>query len=428
MYGFKSHFPRIGMRIIKSALAVAFCLLIYFIAGRDGIPFFLVIAALQGLQPYQKDVGYIAERNVIGTIVGALCSLGVLLIHRFLLLPLDASQLWFYVFVTIGVGLSLYGAVVLGYGEASYFSAVVFLCIIMVDMDQRSPFFYVLQRFFETIIGIGIGIVINNTHIPRRRVTDTLFVAALDDVLHSESSILPEYSKVELNRLLDEGVRLSVITQHSSASFWQAAGSIQFKMPIILLDGAVMYNPDEKRYLAKVELSYGETMRLMNILEDEELTLMQSAIIDNTVLIFHQYTSELCRPIYEELRKTPYRNYLNMPLPEGLDPVYVFCMGSDEKLDEAIEKLKDAGVYEQYKIMRYSFQNHEGMGYMRIFSREADRQKMLELLRKTCGLEKLRTFGNDPELYDVCVRSAEGESIIKYLHQQSEPYFWQKMK
>ena len=33
--------------------------------------------------------------------------------------------------------------------------------------------------------GIGIGMAVNEIHVPRRKVKDTLFVAALDDVLHS---------------------------------------------------------------------------------------------------------------------------------------------------------------------------------------------------------------------------------------------------
>ena len=49
---------------------------------------------------------------------------------------------------------------------------------------------------------------------------------------------------------------------------------------------------------------------------------------------------------------------------------------------------------------------------------------MLEELRQVCGLEKVRTFGNNSELYDVCVRAAEGESILKALKDAAEPFIW----
>ena len=125
------------------------------------------------------------------------------------------------------------------------------------------------------------------------------------------------------------------------------------------------------------------------------------------------------------MRRSIYRNFIQRPLPEGLPVVYILCIGTEEKLDEAIARLEDAGLDKKYKILRYSHEQ-PGMGYMRIFSIEADRQKALDKLRQVCGLDKLRTFGNDPELYDVCVRAAEGESILKALKKEAEPYFWKR--
>ena len=425
MHTLKSRFPRIGMRIIKSAAAVALCIVIYNLIGYDEIPFFLIIAAMQCMQPYQKDIREVAVRNIFGTVAGAGCALVIMLLQHAIIGEPHGQFIWHCLFVTLGIAVALYSSVVLGHGDAAYFTAVVYLSIVMVHLENENPFLYVLERFVETLVGIGIGTAINALRIPRRRVRDTLFVAALDDVLHSESSILPEYSRVEVNRILDDGVRLSIITQHSSASFWEAAGSIQFKMPVILLDGAVLYTPSEKRYIYKVQLPYEDAQLITDTISDEGLTLLQSAVIDDSVIIFSQHISDSAREIYKQMRRSIYRNFIQRPLPEGLPVVYILCIGTEEKLDEAIARLEDAGLDKKYKILRY---RHEqpGMGYMRIFSIEADRQKALDKLRQVCGLDKLRSFGNDPELYDVCVRAAEGESILKALKKEAEPYFWKR--
>lgn len=427
MHSLRSRFPRIGMRIIKSAVAVALCMHIYYLLGKKDIPFFLVIAALQSMQPYQKNIKEITVRNVFGTVMGAFCALVVLLLQHSLIGDPHDSYFWHCLFVTLGIVLALYGSVVMGHGDAAYFTAVVYLCIVMVHLGNESSVLYVLQRLVETLIGIAVGMGINALRIPRRRIKDTLFVAALDDVLHSESSILPEYSKVELNRILDDGVRLSIITQHSSASFWEAAGSIRFKMPVILLDGAVLYVPSEKRYIHKVQLDYKDAALLTDTLADDELTILQSAVIDDSVIIFSQHVADSTKEIYKEMRRSIYRNFIHRPLPEGLPIIYIVCMGTEEALDLACERLKEAGLWDRYKIMRY---RHEqpGMGYIRIFSPDADRRKAMEKLRQVCGLEKLRSFGNDSELYDVRVKAAEGESILKALKKEAEPYFWKKAK
>ncbi|MBQ3210937.1 MAG: HAD hydrolase family protein [Oscillospiraceae bacterium] len=427
MHTIKSHFPRIGMRIVKSAAAVGLSMAVYLLLGVEGLPFFIIIAALQGMQQYQRNVREITVRNVFGTLVGAACALPVVLLQYFVLAPHNCPYVWYCALVTFGIAVALYSSVVLGHGDAAYFTAVVYLCIVMVHLDNQNPLSYVLQRLTETLLGIGIGMGVNAMRIPIRRVRDTLFVAALDDVLHSESSILPEYSKVEINRILDDGVRLSIISQHSSASFWEAAGSIRFKMPVILLDGAVLYDPAEKRYLAKVQLEYEQAREITELLEDEELSIFQSAVIDDSVMIFNRHIAESTREIHENMRRSNYRNYIYRQLPEGLPVIYVLCMGTEEKLDEAYEKLKAAGFDKKYKVMRYGHEQ-KGMGYMRIFSMDADRHAMLEKLREVCGIEKLRTFGNDPELYDVCVRTSEGESILKALKKEAEPFFWKKAK
>ena len=427
MHTIKSHFPRIGMRIVKSAAAVGLSMAVYLLLGVEGLPFFIIIAALQGMQQYQRNVREITVRNVFGTLVGAACALPVVLIQYFVLAPHNCPYVWYCALVTFGIAVALYSSVVLGHGDAAYFTAVVYLCIVMVHLDNQNPLSYVLQRLTETLLGIGIGMGVNAMRIPIRRVRDTLFVAALDDVLHSESSILPEYSKVEINRILDDGVRLSIISQHSTASFWEAAGSIRFKMPVILLDGAVLYDPAEKRYLAKVQLEYEQAREITELLEDEELSIFQSAVIDDSVMIFNRHIAESTREIHENMRRSNYRNYIYRQLPEGLPVIYVLCMGTEEKLDEAYEKLKAAGFDKKYKVMRYGHEQ-KGMGYMRIFSMDADRHAMLEKLREVCGIEKLRTFGNDPELYDVCVRTSEGESILKALKKEAEPFFWKKAK
>ena len=427
MHTIKSHFPRIGMRIVKSAAAVGLSMAVYLLLGVEGLPFFIIIAALQGMQQYQRNVREITVRNVFGTLVGAACALPVVLLQYFVLAPHNCPYVWYCALVTFSIAVALYSSVVLGHGDAAYFTAVVYLCIVMVHLDNQNPLSYVLQRLTETLLGIGIGMGVNAMRIPIRRVRDTLFVAALDDVLHSESSILPEYSKVEINRILDDGVRLSIISQHSTASFWEAAGSIRFKMPVILLDGAVLYDPAEKRYLAKVQLEYEQAREITELLEDEELSIFQSAVIDDSVMIFNRHIAESTREIHENMRRSNYRNYIYRQLPEGLPVIYVLCMGTEEKLDEAYEKLKAAGFDKKYKVMRYGHEQ-KGMGYMRIFSMDADRHAMLEKLREVCGIEKLRTFGNDPELYDVCVRTSEGESILKALKKEAEPFFWKKAK
>ena len=44
--------PKIGLRMIKSAVAVFLCFVIYLLRGQHGMPFYSAIAAVLCMQPY----------------------------------------------------------------------------------------------------------------------------------------------------------------------------------------------------------------------------------------------------------------------------------------------------------------------------------------------------------------------------------------
>lgn len=64
--------PKIGMRIVKSALAVFVCLLIDRLRG--GMPFYAAIAAILCMQPDVANSLKTAANRVIGTLVGGLAA------------------------------------------------------------------------------------------------------------------------------------------------------------------------------------------------------------------------------------------------------------------------------------------------------------------------------------------------------------------
>jgi len=428
MKNLRYRFPRIGMRIIKSALAVGLCCLIYYYGlGHEDIPFFFVIAAMQCMQPYSGGIKDFAKRNIYGTLIGAVCGLVIILIQHFVLAPYSADFVWFCLLMALGIACTIYTAVVLNSGDIAHFACVVFICMMSSHISDEEPFLYVLQRITETLLGIAVGTGINALHLPRRKTEDTLFVASLDEILHSEVSHLSDYSKVELNRILDEGIPLSVMTRHSAASLHESGTALRFRLPVILLDGAAIYDSEERSYVYKSELSYEESMEIAQCLQSLGLDVFKTAIMDDTMLVFYDKIQNTgSRIIYENLRRSPYRNYINLPLPEGTPTICLHAVNTREKMAEVYHELISRGYGERFKISCYRSQLAEGYSYIRIFSKQADRKLMVEKLRELSGLSKVKTFGNDPQLYDVHVSGSEGEGIIKCLKKEFRPYAWKK--
>lgn len=74
--------PPIGMRIIKSAIAVMLCFCVSFIRGNSGIVFYSQLAALWCMQVYVSNTRKNAAQRMIGTVIGAIYGLVFLLIKR----------------------------------------------------------------------------------------------------------------------------------------------------------------------------------------------------------------------------------------------------------------------------------------------------------------------------------------------------------
>ena len=127
--------------------------------------------------------------------------------------------------------------------QASYFSCVVFLSIVVNHVTDANPYLFVWNRFLDTVIGIVIGVGINTVSLPYDKRNDILFLSGLDDtLLINKKNKMSDYSKVELNRMLDDGANFTVSTMRTPASIMEAMSDIRLKLPVIAMNGAVLYN------------------------------------------------------------------------------------------------------------------------------------------------------------------------------------------
>ena len=74
--------PKIGMRMIKSSVAVFICFLIHMLRGGEGDPFYSVIATILCMQPQVENSRKVAFNRIFGTLIGAMVGIFVLLIQQ----------------------------------------------------------------------------------------------------------------------------------------------------------------------------------------------------------------------------------------------------------------------------------------------------------------------------------------------------------
>ena len=253
----KLRIPPIGMRIMKSAIAVAACYLVSFFRNNNGIVFYSQLAALWCIQDYIQNTKQNALQRFIGTIVGAVYGL------LFLLVFAGASKELQALIVSVMIIAVLYTTVLLKKKQASYFSCVVFLSIVVNHLGDANPYLFVWNRFLDTVLGILIGVCVNCFRLPREKRKDILFLSGLDDTLLFRNDSLSDFSRIELNRMLDEGLQFTVSTMRTPASLMEPLRDVRLKLPVIAMDGAVLYDIQKRKYLHTYVISNAMSHRVL---------------------------------------------------------------------------------------------------------------------------------------------------------------------
>ncbi|MBF7096179.1 FUSC family protein [Alkalibacter mobilis] len=139
---------RLGMRNIKTGVAVLISLLLGKYLRMDN-SFFIVVAAMLSMESSVMNSVEIGKNRIMGTILGATLGMG--------LAYLSPGSL---VLTSLGIIVIIYVSNLLKWNKAIIIAAFVFLGI-MLDMSGEEVFWYSVNRTIDTLIGIGVGLAVN---------------------------------------------------------------------------------------------------------------------------------------------------------------------------------------------------------------------------------------------------------------------------
>lgn len=410
------HVPHIGMRIIKSALGVLICFAIYFMRGKQGAPFYSALAVLWCIQNQTKNTVQNALQRTVGTGIGAAYGLIYILIKQ--RVPQLGDSFLHYCIISIALIPIIYTTVVIKQKKASYFSCVVFLSIVVNHLMDENPYIFVANRSLDTLIGIFVGLVLNSVCIHGKYDRDTLFIADVDRAMDGLSTGITPFSQIMIKNMLEKGMLLTFMTLRTPAGFLEGMPDIKPKLPIIAMDGAILYDIKENRYPKVYVISAEHACNIESFIRSRGVNIFTTIILEDVLIIYYdelKNTAEI--DIYEKMHKSPYRNYLNKERPKDHPVVYMMCVDETRKIEQLVEDIKRSDIYEELKILSYPSDDYKGYSYIKIYSKNASVQNMTDYLRNMTGAEETLTFGdNDRNKTDYCY--TECDQIVRKLHHQ----------
>lgn len=414
--------PPLGMRIIKSAIAVGLCYIVAMIRGRNGIVFYSQLAALWCMQHYVKNSLSSAKQRTVGTIIGALYALAVILVSNELHMSPEEHSITYSIVVTLMIIVVIYTTVIINKRQASYFSCVVFLSIVVNHLADQNPYLFVWNRFLDTIIGIIIGLGVNAFHLPRKKNMDILFLSGLDETILNKNDNMTDYSQFELNRILDDGAKFTISTKRTPASMMEPMQGIQLSLPVIAMDGAVLFDIKQKRYIKKYVISYDKAKEMIDLIEENKLNYYVNVVIDDMLVIYYQdMEDEVQNNLVTKMRCSPFRNYVKRQLPENEEIVYLMLLDKIETIERFYIVLEEMGYAKRFKVVKYNSEDYSGYAYIKIYNKNASKSNMLDYLKKEIGIEKVVTFGTIPNQYDVLIEPGDMNQVVRVIKKMYEP-------
>ncbi len=417
----KFRMPHIGMRIVKSAIGVLICFVIYLLRGKSGAPFYSALAVLWCIQNQTRNTLGNALQRTIGTFIGAFYGLIYILVKFYIFNTGDG--ILHYLIISLLLIPIIYTTVVIKQKKASYFSCVVFLSIVVNHLMDDNPYIFVLNRCLDTLIGIFVGLIINSVHFHGHRASDILFVVDMDGTMESSEGGITAYGKVAINNMLEDGINLTFTTLRTPAGFLEGMPSVKPRLPIIAMDGAILYDVYDNKYPKVYIISAEHANNVSKFIFERGFNLFTTVILEDMLIIYYKELKNIAETdIYRKMHKSPYRNYLCKDRPEEHPVVYMMCIDESSKIEKLVEGLYEIDAGRDFKILTYPSDDYKGYSYLKIYNKNASVKNMIDYLMDKYGTaQTISLSDNDRNTSDFLFDDSN-----RMVHKLHNMFYWKK--
>lgn len=381
------YLPPIGQRIVKTAVAVFITLAVYALFGYRGesMPNEAAITAIICVQPYVRDTRDFALSRLLGSLIGSFWGLAYLAL--LLVFPgLGRNLLLLYTSMALGVLLSLYSSVLLHRADAASLAAIVFICIVVTFPEISQPLEQSLSRIVGVLLGTAASIAVNLFRLPRVRLRHRVFFVRARDLASDRFSHISNAVLLRLNYLYEDGARICLMSEHAPAFFTLQMHEAMLQLPLIVMDGAAIYDPRENVYFHCETIAPAENEALRAELFSLGLSYFIYTIHKNKTCIFHQGKfSPQERAILERMKGSPYRSYLEGESYDSREIIYYKIIAEDSVIAELETCLQERLAGKQLRAVSRP-QAVSGISGLYIYSANATlplaEQRVMDYLRR----------------------------------------------
>lgn len=239
----------------------------------------------------------------------------------------------------------------------------------------------------------------------------TLYISDLDGTLLNPNAEISDYSVQILNRLIEKGINFSIATARTLATTVQIMSKVNIKIPIVMMNGVVIYDMVKNQYINTENLSHSNAKIIIGLLKRFNLSAFMYTIENDTMTTYFDQLSTPHMTEFKEHRESMFRKTFTKTRSLydvcGEKTVYFSILDRKKTLEPAYNELKrlDGIQVEFYRDVYSDTLWSEELWFLEVFDGKASKQNAVKFLRKEFKFEKIICFGdnlNDLPMFREC--------------------------
>lgn len=228
-----------------------------------------------------------------------------------------------------------------------------------------------------------------------------LFITDLDGTLLDRNASLPEDSRIILNKLIQGGMNFTVATARTIASAGKILSGLDLRLPMILMNGVLIFDPVKKEYEVVNRLPREISERILKRRRELNITPFMYTLRNGEMhTYFDRLLGEAMHDFYAERTAKYYKSFTQASKLENVkdDIIYLTFIDSKERLLPLYEELSaddTVGLTFYPDIYSEDMGYTEEMWYLEVFSADASKEAGVRYLREKYGFDKISAFGDN---------------------------------
>lgn len=235
---------------------------------------------------------------------------------------------------------------------------------------------------------------------------NTLYISDLDGTLLQGDAALSGQAVSLLQRLLQAGAAFTCATARSVVSAAPILAALPMRLPIVLMNGACLYDLQAGRYVHCVTIPEAAAVQVAVLLQARQLPAFLYRYGDNTLHCYHQALTTPEMRAFAQARaerySRPFTQVPDLTQTAAAGAMYFTLVGSQALLQPVADAVADMdGV----RCAFYADVYEPGAWYLEIFGAEASKYHAVQFLRRYGGFDRVIGFGdnrNDLPMFAAC--------------------------